>query len=71
MQVYHPENNQLVKTFSKFKEQVLFGQYRQDGKLIVAGTEAGVVKVYDVDRKSCLRILNGHNGYVHLVNILI
>ncbi|XP_067928727.1 U3 small nucleolar RNA-associated protein 15 homolog [Watersipora subatra] len=71
VQIYSCETNQIVKTFSKFKEVVHCSRYRRDGKLLLAGTEAGMVKVYNIENKSCLRMLRGHRSAVHGAQFLM
>lgn len=44
------------------------GTFRSDGKLLAAGCDDGVVKVFDITSKSVLRVFTGHKGPVHHVD---
>lgn len=37
----------MIKTFSRFKDTVLSGEFRHDGKLLVASDKSGLVSIYD------------------------
>jgi len=64
VQVYNTETMELYKSITKFKDQAFSGRWRQDGGLLCAGTGEGVVKVFDVNTKTLLRVLSGHTGGV-------
>eukprot|EP00727_Mastigamoeba_balamuthi_P008867 m51a1_g4602 putative U3 small nucleolar RNA-associated protein (506) ;mRNA; r:232038-233748 len=49
---------------TRFKAAALSGHYRSDGRLIIAGGEEGIVRVFDAATRSCLRLLRGHRGPV-------
>ena len=63
MEVFSARNNQVLKTFAKFKEQAYSGSFRGDGKLLVAGGEEGCVRLFDVSRKALLRTFKEHSRY--------
>ncbi len=60
IQVFSKEDNHIVKTFSRFQDGVHSGSYRNDGKLLVAGSEEGAIKLFDVVGKALLRVFKGH-----------
>ena len=45
VQVYSPYDNEVLKTFTQFKETAYCGRFRYDGKLLVTGGEEGIVQV--------------------------
>lgn len=45
IQIYSSKTNRVVKTISKFKEIARSGSIRDDGKLIVASDDSGMVQV--------------------------
>ena len=51
----------MYKSLSKFKEGAYGGRFRKDGKLLVAGTDEGQVKVIDLATKTQLRSFKGHD----------
>lgn len=42
------------------------GEFRHDGKLVVAGDDSGLVQVFDVNSRAVLRTLKGHAQPVHV-----
>lgn len=47
IQVFSSKTRQVIKTFSRFKETAYCGEYRHDGKLLVAGDSSGLVQIFD------------------------
>lgn len=47
IQVFSSKTREVVKTFSRFKDTVYSGEYRFDGKLLVAGDASGLVQIFD------------------------
>lgn len=47
IQVFSSKTRQVIKTFSRFKDIVYSGEYRYDGKLLVASDATGLVSIYD------------------------
>ncbi|CCE87311.1 Piso0_005859 [Millerozyma farinosa CBS 7064] len=47
IQVFSSKTRQVLKTFSRFKDIVYSGEYRYDGKLLVAADATGLVSIYD------------------------
>ncbi|XP_076276846.1 U3 small nucleolar RNA-associated protein 15 homolog [Lasioglossum baleicum] len=65
VQVYNPITKLVTKNLSRFKEAAYGGSFRNDGKLLCAGGEEAVVKLFDVGTKSLLRLFSGHKAAVH------
>ncbi len=59
--IYDPETHEPWKTFSRFRNIVYSGSFRSDGKMLVAGSEEGVVRLFGLDSKMELRALTGHS----------
>ncbi|KAK3098153.1 hypothetical protein FSP39_016684 [Pinctada imbricata] len=70
VQVYSPKSLQIIKTISRFKEVAHCGSFRDDGRLLVAGGDEGVVRLFDWDKNSLLRVFKGHIGSVHVTRFL-
>ncbi|XP_050679298.1 U3 small nucleolar RNA-associated protein 15 homolog [Leptidea sinapis] len=65
IQVYDPITKAVAKNISKFVEAAYGATFRNDGRLIVAGSEEGAVKLFDVQSKNVLRVFSGHTAPVH------
>lgn len=65
VQIYNPITKLATKNFSRFKEAAYGGSFRRDGKLLCAGGEESVVRLFDVSTKSLLRLFSGHKAAVH------
>lgn len=65
VQVYNPITKLVVKNLSRFRENAYGATFKSDGKLICAGGEEGVVKLFDVSSKSLMRLFKGHTAAVH------
>jgi len=50
----------LIKSFPRTDTVAYAGRYRTDGKLLVAGTESGLVHLYNAHSRSILRTFSGH-----------
>jgi U3 small nucleolar RNA-associated protein 15 len=59
--IYAPKTGKVVKTITRFKDTARGGEFRKDGKLIVAGSEEGLVQVFDVGSRAVLRTMKGHD----------
>ena len=64
VQIYNSETREVEKTISKFRDLVHCVNYREDGKLIITGSEDGAMKVFDVATRTPLRVFKGHVGTV-------
>mmetsp|Transcript_14228 Transcript_14228/g.36374 ORF Transcript_14228/g.36374 Transcript_14228/m.36374 type:complete len:494 (+) Transcript_14228:67-1548(+) len=64
--IYSPETSTIVKTIGRFKDVAYSGHYRDDGRVIVAGGETGIVQLFDTQSRSILRGFKGHEGAVHV-----
>ncbi|GMM33473.1 snoRNA-binding rRNA-processing protein [Saccharomycopsis crataegensis] len=56
IQVFSSKTRQVVKTFSRFKETAYSGEYRYDGKLLVAGDSSGLVQIFDAQNPRTLLV---------------
>ena len=64
MEIFSCNTYQVLKTLTKFKEQAYSGSFRNDGKLLVAGSAEGRVKLFDVGGKGLLRTFTGHKRLI-------
>ncbi|CAF0890360.1 unnamed protein product [Didymodactylos carnosus] len=62
VQIYSPESLTLVRSFYSFKETVYCGTFRSDGRLLCAGAKDGLVRVFDFETRSQLRLFKEHQG---------
>lgn len=58
--IYGRYSQEPVKTFSRFKDTAYCATFRQDGQLLVAGSEDGVVQLFDISGRAPLRQFEGH-----------
>ncbi|KAL4228220.1 snoRNA-binding rRNA-processing protein [Mactra antiquata] len=70
VQVYSSTTLQILNTYSKFKEIAYCGSFRNDGRLMVAGGDEGVVRLFNVSERTMLRQFRGHEGSVHVCKFL-
>lgn len=61
LQVYTPKTQRVVKTISRFKDTVRSGHLRDDGKLIIAGDDSGLVQIFDLASRAILRTIKDHS----------
>jgi len=55
VQIYAPRTQKLTKTISRFKDVARSGCIREDGKLVVAGDDSGLIQVCKyMHLRSCL-----------------
>eukprot|EP01116_Phalansterium_solitarium_P012419 TRINITY_DN28684_c0_g1_i1.p1 TRINITY_DN28684_c0_g1~~TRINITY_DN28684_c0_g1_i1.p1 ORF type:complete len:524 (+),score=16.89 TRINITY_DN28684_c0_g1_i1:42-1613(+) len=64
--IYDPSTVEVQKTISRFKDVAYSGSYRSDGKLIVAGGEQPVVKLFDATSRTQLRWFKGHTNAIRV-----
>ncbi|PVU87814.1 hypothetical protein BB560_006431 [Smittium megazygosporum] len=67
VRLYSPQTRQIMKGINVFKSVARTCCYRQDGKLLAVGDANGVVYVFNVSTRSCLRKFNSHNQAVNVV----
>ncbi|KAK9450735.1 WD40-repeat-containing domain protein [Limtongia smithiae] len=58
VQIFSAKTRQVVRTIARFKETAYSGEFRQDGKLVVAGDGSGIVQVFDAQSRAILVTLN-------------
>lgn len=56
IQVFSSKTREVVKTFSRFKDTVYSGEFRFDGKLLVAGDASGLVQIFDANQPRTLLV---------------
>ncbi|KAJ8263113.1 hypothetical protein COCON_G00155700 [Conger conger] len=66
--IYGPYSQEPVKTFTRFKDTAYSGRFRADGRLLVAGSEDCVVRLFDISGRVALRMFRGHSKAVHLTD---
>ncbi|KAF9453074.1 Trp-Asp repeat-containing protein [Macrolepiota fuliginosa MF-IS2] len=66
VQIYAPRTQKITKTISRFKDVARSGNIREDGKLVVAGDDSGLVQVFDINSRAILRTLDSHKQPVHV-----
>jgi len=62
VQLYSSANNALHSSFTRFKQTAYGGVFRKDGKLLIAGSEDGFVRLFDPLSHKLLRIFKGHKA---------
>ncbi|EFN88954.1 U3 small nucleolar RNA-associated protein 15 homolog [Harpegnathos saltator] len=65
LQIYNPITKLVTKSYSRFKEAAYGGCFRRDGKLLCAGGEEAVVRLFDTNSNNMLRLFSGHKAAVH------
>ena len=70
VQIYNPNTNTVKKTISRFNGNAYSCSYRNDGQLMVAGGEEGLVQIFDVNSRAILRTFKGHEEAVHLTRFV-
>ncbi|EIW76144.1 WD40 repeat-like protein [Coniophora puteana RWD-64-598 SS2] len=66
VQIYAPRTNKLTKTISRFKDIARSASIRNDGKLLIAADDTGLVQIFDVNSRAILRTLDSHKQPVHV-----
>ncbi|EMD40738.1 hypothetical protein CERSUDRAFT_130935 [Gelatoporia subvermispora B] len=66
VQIYAPKTQKVTKTISRFKDVARSGCIRDDGKLVVAGDDTGLIQIFDVNSRAILRTLDAHKQPVHV-----
>ena len=65
--IYSCRKNKPIKVVSRFQSEAYSGVLRSDGKVLAAGGKTPVVKIFQADNKSLLRMLEGHERPVTVV----
>ncbi|CDZ98815.1 Conserved WD40 repeat-containing protein [Phaffia rhodozyma] len=65
VKVYAPRTNKVVKNVSRFKETARSGEIREDGNLLVAGDDSGLVQVFNLNSREILKQIKHHAQPVH------
>lgn len=70
IQVYGPHTQKPLQIYSRFKDTAYGGCFRHDGKLLLAGSEEGLVRLFDIGGRVALRQFTGHTKAVHVTSFL-
>ncbi|CAG0917228.1 unnamed protein product [Notodromas monacha] len=70
IQLLNTAIHQVVKTFTKFKEAAFGATFRGDGQILASGGDEGVVKLFDVEKKTLLRVFKGHENSIRRCEFL-
>ncbi len=62
-------SGETVSKFPNINEQITSGIFRNDGKVIISGTESGKIIIHDVINKNVLRKYNEHTLEVNCIDI--
>lgn len=68
--VYHRQATQVWRTITRFQRLAYGGKFKQDGQLLLAGSEDGQVKLFNYKQKQLLRLFKGHEGPTHRVDFI-
>ncbi|XP_017320973.2 U3 small nucleolar RNA-associated protein 15 homolog [Ictalurus punctatus] len=70
IQVYGAHSQEPLRSYSRFRDTAYGGSFRGDGKLLVAGSEEGLVRLFDIGGRVALRQFTGHSKAVHVTSFL-
>ncbi|XP_073706862.1 U3 small nucleolar RNA-associated protein 15 homolog [Garra rufa] len=68
--IYGPHSQEPIQSFTRFRDTAYGGTFRGDGKLLVAGSEEGLIRLFDVSGRVALRQFRGHTKAVHVTSFL-
>ncbi|KAK7072701.1 snoRNA-binding rRNA-processing protein [Halocaridina rubra] len=68
--IYHQQTAQVWRTLTRFKRLAYGAKFRQDGQLLLVGSEEGAVKLFNHRQKQMLRLYKGHTGPTHRVDFV-
>ncbi|XP_077203537.1 U3 small nucleolar RNA-associated protein 15 homolog [Paroedura picta] len=68
--IYGRYSQEPIKTFSRFKDVAYCATYRDDGRLLVAGSEEGNIRLFDIGGRAALRQFEGHTKAVRVAGFL-
>lgn len=63
IQVFSSKTRQVIRTFSRFNDTVFSGEYRHDGKLLVAADASGKVSIFDSYQPRSLLVSTSPSSY--------
>lgn len=66
IQIFSGKTRKVTKTISRFKDTVYCGEFRSDGKLIVAGDATGLVQIFDAVSRNILVTLQASHMATHV-----
>ncbi|KAK9235441.1 WD40-repeat-containing domain protein [Lipomyces kononenkoae] len=66
VQIFSARTRQVIRTIARFKDTAYSGEFRPDGKLLVAGDATGLIQVFDTKSRSILLTLNPTNQATHV-----
>lgn len=66
VQIFSAKTRQVVRTIARFKDTVYSGEFRSDGKLVVAGDATGLIQVFDANSRSILVTLQPTQHPTHV-----
>ncbi|KAH9045420.1 WD40-repeat-containing domain protein [Lactarius pseudohatsudake] len=64
--IYAPRTQKITKTIARFKDVARSGFIRDDGKLLVAGDDSGLIQIFDVNSRAILRSIDAHKQPVYV-----
>ncbi|XP_062860577.1 U3 small nucleolar RNA-associated protein 15 homolog [Trichomycterus rosablanca] len=70
IQVYGPHSQEPLRSYTRFRDTAYGGSFRGDGKLLVAGSEEGLIRLFDIGGRVALRQFTGHSKAVHVTSFL-
>lgn len=68
--IYGPHSQEPIRSFTRFRDTAYGGSFRGDGKLLVAGSEEGLLRLFDISSRVALRQFTGHSKAVHATSFL-
>jgi U3 small nucleolar RNA-associated protein 15 len=60
LQIFSHRTRKLLKTITRFDDTAHSGEIRYDGRVVVAGDEAGAIQVFDVNSRAILKTWKEH-----------
>lgn len=66
VQIFSAKTRQVVRTISRFTDTVYSGEFRSDGKLLVAGDATGMVQVFDANSRTIMVTLKPTQHPTHV-----
>ena len=66
VQIFSSKTRKVTKIHARFKDIAYSGHIRNDGRLLVAGDESGLIQVFDNQSRSILKTWDKHKQPVHV-----